>query len=139
VVNSFRPHDDIGALERLQILENDKGASRQLQILLPSGTKYIFAPFFQYANLGRPLWLAIRLPASGGVKQNPGPLRRLQLTGLVWHDLNTRNLLAGPMVRASLTHWDIWYNPVAVADLLQLQLWTDAQGAARGIARSGLN
>jgi len=46
------------------------------------------------------------------------------------------------MVRASLssanaTELDLWYNPVAVADLLQL--WTDAQGAAGGGAMSGLN
>jgi len=31
---------------------------------------------------------------------------------------------------------DLWSNPVAVAELLQL--WTDAQSAARGGARSGL-
>jgi len=41
--NSFQPHDDIGALERQQIPENDKGASRQRQILLLSGS---LAPFF---------------------------------------------------------------------------------------------
>jgi len=34
--NSFQPHDDIGALERPQIPENDKGTSHQRQILLPS-------------------------------------------------------------------------------------------------------
>jgi len=32
---------------------------------------------------------------------------------------------------------DLWYNPVAVADLLQL--WADAQGASGGGVRSGLN
>jgi len=41
------------------------------------------------------------------------------------------------MVEASLTPGDLWFNPVAVADLLQL--WTDAQGAAGGGALSGLN
>jgi len=41
------------------------------------------------------------------------------------------------MVLASLTLGDLWSNPVVVADFLQL--WTDAQGAAGGGARSGLN
>jgi len=36
-------------------------------------------------------------------------------------------MLADPMVQASLTHKDLWSNPVAVAD--HQQLWTDAQGA----------
>jgi len=49
--NSFQPHDNIGALERPQIPENDKGANRQHQILLPFGR---LTPFFRYANLGRP-------------------------------------------------------------------------------------
>jgi len=47
------------------------------------------------------------------------------------------HLFAGPMVQASLTAGDLWSNPVAVADLLQL--WTDALGATGCIARSGLN
>jgi len=69
--------------------------------------------------------------------QNPGPQRGRHLTSVVWHDHSTRHLFAGPLVRASFTPVHFWSNPVAVADLLQL--WTNAQGAAGGGARSGLN
>jgi len=40
------------------------------------------------------------------------------------------------MIQTSPTPADLWSNPVATADLLQL--WTDAQAAAGGGARSGL-
>jgi len=67
-------------------------------------------------------------------EQDPGPQKKQQLTGLVSHALSARNVFAGQMVQASLTPVDLWSNPVAVADLLQL--WADAQGAAGGGARS---
>jgi len=51
------------------------------------------APTDWWSNLVRPpIWLAIRLLASGDVEQNPGPQRRRQLTGLVWHALSTRHV-----------------------------------------------
>jgi len=81
--NWFPPHDDISVLERSQIPENDKGANRQRQILLPSGSLTPF--FFGMPTLAGPLWLAIRLLASGHVEQGPGPQRKRQLIGLVGH------------------------------------------------------
>jgi len=87
-------------------------------------------------TMGVPLPM-IRLLSAGDVEENLGPQRRRKLTVLVWHDPSTRHLFAGPTVRASLAPGDLWSNPVAMADLLQL--WTDEQGAAGGGARFGLN
>jgi len=89
------------------------------------------------AILGVPLWLAIRLLASGDMVQNPGPKKKQQLTGLGWHAVSTRHLFAGPMIQTSLFPGYLWFNPVVVADLLQP--WTDGQGAAGGGAKSRLN
>jgi len=50
--------------------------------------------------------------------------------------LQTKTYPLVPMIQTSFTPGDLWSNPVAVADLQQL--WTDAQGAAGGGARSGL-
>jgi len=83
------------------------------------------------------LWLAISLLASGNVKQNPGPQKKLQLTGLVWLALRTRHLFTGLTITTSFTPGDLWSSPVVVADLLQI--WMDAQGATRGGTRSCLN
>jgi len=90
VFNSFCPHDDIGALERPQIPENDKGASCQRQILLLLGSLKPFVFGMPTLCVPSPLWLAIRLLASGDLKQDSGPQEKLQLTGLVWHALSTR-------------------------------------------------
>jgi len=48
--NSFQPHDNIGALERPQIPENDKGAIANVKSCSPFQS---LTPFFRYANLGR--------------------------------------------------------------------------------------
>jgi len=63
---------------------------------------------------------------------NSAPVREPQL-----NNHSTKHLFKCPMIRTSLTPWDLWSNPVAVADLLQVR--TDTQGAAGGGARSGLN
>jgi len=52
------------------------------------------------------------------------------------YDHSTKHLFNCPMIRTSFTTGDLWSNPVAVANLLQL--WTDTPGAAGGGARSGV-
>jgi len=56
----------------------------------------------------------------GDVKQNPGPQKKQQLSGLVWHDHSTKYLFAVPMIQTYFTPGDLWSNPEAVADLLKL-------------------
>jgi len=124
-----------------QISENDKGASRQRQILLPSGS---LTPFFRYVNLVPfPYGWRLGYTYLRGRGTKPGATEGATVdwygtTRSYWYGTTrTRHRFPGPMVRASFTPGDLWSNPVVVADLLQL--WTDAQSAAGGGARSGLN
>jgi len=53
------------------------------------------------------------------------------------HNHTTQHLFSCPKIRTTLTAQDLWYNPVAVAALLQL--WYDALPAAGGGLESTLN
>jgi len=68
-------------------------------------------------------------------KTHPGPQRRQQLAGLVWHALSSRHLFAGSTIRTSLTPES--YGPTLWRWLASYN--SDTQGDAGGGARSGLN
>jgi len=111
--NSFQPHDGIGAVAPTN------SRKRQRRKSLTSNPAPVREPhtFFSVCEpWASPLWLAIRLLASGIVERNPGPQRRRQLAGLVRHALSTSIcslvqwcgllLLPGP----TLWWWLISYN-----------------------------